>query len=253
MTATPNPERGAFGFALLPCAYCGFKLAINDFGNGLFSWSCDHCEISSRPMLREDLESHANRRAQQSESQEVRIRTRCPSCGHETLFISPSGHLTCSLIGCKDPTLINRIGEDRIQPKPPGNAQATGGEAEISFQASSALGAAEMLLSDIEKDFREKGEVEISNQLYERIVAVLEFLQAVPNDHPAQVEGGATSPASPPTEEAIDAIAKHLMDSRYVVWAGKSWDETPEEYYRNVFRERARKLLSAPQNNGSNP
>lgn len=32
-----------------------------------------------------------------------RIETPCPSCGHRTLFIGSGGHLTCSLIGCREP------------------------------------------------------------------------------------------------------------------------------------------------------
>jgi len=34
---------------------------------------------------------------------EPRINTPCPSCGSRTLFIGVGGHLTCSLIGCKEP------------------------------------------------------------------------------------------------------------------------------------------------------
>ncbi len=37
---------------------------------------------------------------------------RCPSCDHETLFLSDSGRITCSLIGCKDPSAF-------YSPKPP--------------------------------------------------------------------------------------------------------------------------------------
>ena len=41
---------------------------------------------------------------------EVRIQTLCPSCGRNTLFIDPFGLLTCSGVGCKDPTSINGPG-----------------------------------------------------------------------------------------------------------------------------------------------
>lgn len=34
-----------------------------------------------------------------------RIRTQCPSCQRETLFVGKGGHLTCSFIGCKQPSL----------------------------------------------------------------------------------------------------------------------------------------------------
>lgn len=38
-----------------------------------------------------------------------RINTPCPACGSTTLFIGSAGRLTCSLIGCKDPTAMDRI------------------------------------------------------------------------------------------------------------------------------------------------
>lgn len=34
---------------------------------------------------------------------EQRITTPCPSCGARTIFIGSNGHLTCSVIGCKEP------------------------------------------------------------------------------------------------------------------------------------------------------
>lgn len=34
------------------------------------------------------------------------IKTRCPSCGNQTLFISDNGELCCSWIQCKEPTAI---------------------------------------------------------------------------------------------------------------------------------------------------
>ena len=40
-----------------------------------------------------------------------RIRTPCPACGLSTLFVSDSGHLCCSLLGCPDPTRINNLRE----------------------------------------------------------------------------------------------------------------------------------------------
>ena len=36
---------------------------------------------------------------------EQRITTPCPSCGSRTLFIGAGGHLICSLLGCKDPSM----------------------------------------------------------------------------------------------------------------------------------------------------
>ena len=34
----------------------------------------------------------------------MRIVTRCPSCRAQSLFIGEGGHLTCSVIGCKNPS-----------------------------------------------------------------------------------------------------------------------------------------------------
>ena len=33
----------------------------------------------------------------------TKIETRCPSCNHQSLFVSPNGHLTCSWLGCPEP------------------------------------------------------------------------------------------------------------------------------------------------------
>jgi hypothetical protein len=35
----------------------------------------------------------------------MRIATRCPSCGSQTLFIGSGGHLTCGLLPCKNPSV----------------------------------------------------------------------------------------------------------------------------------------------------
>ena len=40
-----------------------------------------------------------------------RIATRCPSCGGETLFIGTGGHLTCSVIGCRQPSVEHCVAE----------------------------------------------------------------------------------------------------------------------------------------------
>lgn len=47
---------------------------------------------------------------------ERRINTRCPSCGSSTLFVAEGGHLTCSLIGCKQPGVERAIAELRSAP-----------------------------------------------------------------------------------------------------------------------------------------
>lgn len=40
-----------------------------------------------------------------------RIRTRCPSCGHDTLFIGSGGWLVCSWLDCKSPGAINHVAD----------------------------------------------------------------------------------------------------------------------------------------------
>lgn len=45
-----------------------------------------------------------------------RIATRCPSCGGQTLFVGAGGHLTCSVLGCKEPDVeaaIEALKEER--------------------------------------------------------------------------------------------------------------------------------------------
>lgn len=43
---------------------------------------------------------------------EPRIRTRCPSCGNDTLVIDDARNLVCSLIGCERPTMIGEAAGD---------------------------------------------------------------------------------------------------------------------------------------------
>jgi hypothetical protein len=38
-----------------------------------------------------------------TEHQQQRITTPCPACGAQSLFISIGGHITCSVVGCKNP------------------------------------------------------------------------------------------------------------------------------------------------------
>jgi hypothetical protein len=52
-------------------------------------------------------------RAALSRPAEPRINTPCPACGSRTLFIGEGGHLTCSLIGCKQPGVERAIAELR--------------------------------------------------------------------------------------------------------------------------------------------
>ena len=46
---------------------------------------------------------------------EPRIQTPCPSCGNHTLFIGTGGHLTCSLIGCREPGVERAIAALRAE------------------------------------------------------------------------------------------------------------------------------------------
>ena len=53
-------------------------------------------------------------RAEQAELEKARtpqIATWCPSCGGETLFIGTGGHLTCSVIGCRQPSVERCVAE----------------------------------------------------------------------------------------------------------------------------------------------
>jgi hypothetical protein len=44
---------------------------------------------------------------------EKRITTRCPTYGHQTLFIAVGGHLTCSWLKCPEPGVGRAIAEER--------------------------------------------------------------------------------------------------------------------------------------------
>lgn len=37
------------------------------------------------------------------------VQGRCPSCHHQTLFLGEGGHVTCSLIGCTNPTAADDL------------------------------------------------------------------------------------------------------------------------------------------------
>lgn len=51
-----------------------------------------------------------------------RIRDRCPACGGPDLFVGTGGYLTCSLIGCPDPTAAHKLLSGRTPPPEPGEA-----------------------------------------------------------------------------------------------------------------------------------
>lgn len=40
-----------------------------------------------------------------TEHQQQRITTPCPSCGAQSLFIGTGGHLTCDVSGCEEPAV----------------------------------------------------------------------------------------------------------------------------------------------------
>ena len=40
---------------------------------------------------------------------EVQITTPCPACGGKTLFVSPQGHICCSLLTCQEPGLFANL------------------------------------------------------------------------------------------------------------------------------------------------
>jgi hypothetical protein len=47
-------------------------------------------------------------------NQQQRIVTTCPACGNQTLFIGSGGHLTCSWLKCKSPSVAMAVEEYRI-------------------------------------------------------------------------------------------------------------------------------------------
>lgn len=51
----------------------------------------------------------------------------CPSCGGNTLFIGTGGHVTCSLLGCKDPCAADTLLHRGAEPK-----ASTASEASVS-------------------------------------------------------------------------------------------------------------------------
>ena len=67
-----------------------------------------------------------------------RIYTRCPSCHNDTLTIN-DGHLLCTWIDCKDPTLIHRLSD--LARAEAAHEKATGKPGEIKALAS-ATGSA---------------------------------------------------------------------------------------------------------------
>lgn len=58
-------------------------------------------------LIHRDQFSSELEEAQQQIVAQQAIKTRCPSCGNQTLFVSDNGALCCSWIPCKDPTAIN--------------------------------------------------------------------------------------------------------------------------------------------------
>jgi hypothetical protein len=48
-----------------------------------------------------------------------RIKTRCPSCGFDTLFIGSGGWLVCSWLECKNPGAINHVADQLFESRSP--------------------------------------------------------------------------------------------------------------------------------------
>ena len=67
---------------------------------------------SERDQLRAELEQ-ANKRAkaERDELKNKRINDRCPACGHDTLFVSDAGYLTCSWLTCPEPGLLRYVAQ----------------------------------------------------------------------------------------------------------------------------------------------
>jgi hypothetical protein len=66
---------------------------------------------------------------------ELRITTRCPSCGHQSLFIGKGGHLTCSWLECKEPGVERAIKKLTSHPAPSGWQQRIAAAFEAGFCA----------------------------------------------------------------------------------------------------------------------
>lgn len=65
----------------------------------------------------------AEARREMRQHVQQRISTRCPSCGHQSLFIGLGGHLTCSWLDCKDPGIERAIEKLKASPPAPSGWQ----------------------------------------------------------------------------------------------------------------------------------
>lgn len=39
----------------------------------------------------------------------TRVAGQCPGCGSASLFVGSGGHVTCAVLGCKDPCAADRL------------------------------------------------------------------------------------------------------------------------------------------------
>lgn len=84
------------------------------------------------------------------------VTPRCPSCGGQTLFIGKGGHLTCSVIGCKEPGVERAINNLR--------SEVERLRAKLE-RAREALHKNELTFGDFEKALRILGRVGMSEGL----------------------------------------------------------------------------------------
>lgn len=95
------------------CLNCGRTAPCMELKPGDPGIPCTF-EYTPRQMLdiaRQYKQQLAEAQATIAQPEHQRIATRCPSCNSSTLFIALGNWLTCSLIGCKDPILINSVGD----------------------------------------------------------------------------------------------------------------------------------------------
>ena len=62
-----------------------------------------------------DLIERLHREGEEARQRQPMIVTPCPSCGRRHLFIGSGGHLTCSLIDCKEPSAEDAVDTLRTQ------------------------------------------------------------------------------------------------------------------------------------------
>jgi len=95
---------------------------------------------------------------------EPRISTRCPSCGHDTLFIAKGGHLTCSWLECGSPGLARYSRLEAKHDADLARLRALEGEKrDLGAQLYAATERVQHLLTtiDVERTGRKEAEEEV--------------------------------------------------------------------------------------------